>query len=136
MPPATPLSSAAPALEKETSTAENDIATRLRKERQAFYIKAASAARSSVTMDIPKPALGPPMQPPGLFYLLVCGLLRFDLESVDFPAFVEEVENWKRDNAFMDRLWAAYGRFHGPLHQVHPPSSPNSPVLSYTHSAI
>ena len=90
---------------KDTSRDPPDIAARLRKERQAFYIKAESAARVSVTMDTPKPTLRPPMQPPGLFFLLKCGLLRFDLECGDFPAFLEEVENWKTDPAFTDRLF-------------------------------
>ena len=111
-------STATPVPVKETSRDPPDIATRLRKERQAFYIKAASAARASVTMDTPKPTLRPPMQPPGLYYLLECGLLRFDLECGDFPAFLEEVENWKTDPTFMDRLCLAYGRFHLPDHQV------------------
>ena len=107
-------------LEKENSSGEHDIAARLQKERQAFYIKAASAARASVKMDIPKPALRPPIQPPNLFHLLVCGLLKFNLECGKFPAFQEEVENWKNDPSFMDRLFAAYGRFYSPSHQVQP----------------
>jgi hypothetical protein len=96
----------------------HDIASKLRKERQAFYIKAASEARSSVKMDIPKPPLRPPIQPPGLFYLLPCGLLKVDLECGDFEAFQQEVEEWKNDPSFLDRLFAAYGRFHCPSHQV------------------
>ena len=119
IPHAAPVTSAAPPPGKGTSRGENDVATRLRKERQAFYAKAASAARSSVTMDTPKPTLRPQVQPPGLFHLLVCGLLTFDLECGDFPAFLGEVENWKNDPSFMDRLFAAYGRFYSPDHQVH-----------------
>jgi hypothetical protein len=127
---------AAPVPVKETPRDPPDIATRLRKERQAFYIKAANAARASVTMDTPKPTLRPPMQPPGLFYLLECGLLRFDLECGDFPAFLEEVENWKADPAFQDRLFLAYGRFYSPDHQVHHLFARNSHVTSYTHSGL
>jgi hypothetical protein len=122
--------------EKESSRGENDIAARLRKDRQAFYIKATGAARASITMDIPKPPLRPPIQPPGLFHLLVCGLLKFDLECGEFHVFQEEVENWKNDPSFMDRLFAAYGRFYSPSHQVHPLFFPNSPVLSYIHSGF
>ena len=68
----------------QTSTDSEDVALRLRKDRQAFYVKAASAAQSSVKMDTPKPALRPPMHPPGLFHLMACGLLKFDLECGDF----------------------------------------------------
>jgi hypothetical protein len=70
-------------------------------------------------MDYPKPALRPPIQPPGLYHLMACGLLNFDLECGEFHAFEEEVEKWQHDPSFFDRLWAAYGRFHGPCHQVH-----------------
>ena len=69
-------------------------------------------------MDVPKPALRPPIQPPGLFYLLPCGLLTFDLECGEFHAFEEEVANLKNDPAFMDRVFAAYGRFYSAKHQV------------------
>lgn len=99
---------------------DHDIAARLRVDRQAFYVKAATAARESVTMDRPKPPLRPPMQPPGLFYLLQCGLLKFDLDNGEFQDFEEEVHNWKNSPSFMDRLDAAYGRFHYPSHQVQP----------------
>jgi hypothetical protein len=97
---------------------DHDIAGKLRKERQAFYIKAASEARSGVKMDTPKPPLRPPIQPPGLFHLLPCGLLKVDLECGDFHAFQEEVDLWKKDPSFQDRLFAAYGRFCYPSHQV------------------
>ena len=70
-------------------------------------------------MDIPKPALRPPIQPPGLYHLMPCGLLNFDLESGDFHAFQEEVEGWKNDPGFMNKFFAAYGRFYLPTHQVH-----------------
>ena len=99
---------------------DHDIAARLRVDRQAFYVKAAIAARESVTMDRAKPPLRPPMQPPGLFYLLQCGLLKFDLDNGEFQDFEEEVHNWKNSPSFMDRLDAAYGRFHYPSHQVQP----------------
>ena len=59
----------------ETPRGEEDLAAGLRKERHAFYLKAASAARATVKMDTPKPPLRPPIQPPGLFHLLACGLL-------------------------------------------------------------
>lgn len=47
----------------QTSTGSEDVALRLRKDRQVFYVKVASAARSSVKMDNPKHALRPPIQP-------------------------------------------------------------------------
>jgi hypothetical protein len=51
-----------------------------------------------------------------------CGLLKFDLECGDFQAFQDEVHKWENDPLFMDRLFAAFGRFHTPSHQVqHPP---------------
>ena len=109
----------APVSPMQTSTASQYVASGLRKDRQAFYVKAASAARSGVKMDYPKPALRPPIQPPGLYHLMACGLFNFDLEGGDFHAFEEEVEKWQQDPSFLDRLWAAYGRFHGPCHQVH-----------------
>jgi len=90
----------------------------LRKEQQTYYVKAASSARGSVKMDIPKPALRPPIQPPGLYHLMACGLLNFDMDCGDFHAFQEEVEGWKKDPGFMDRLFAAYGMFYSPTHQV------------------
>ena len=99
---------------------DHDIAGKLRKERQAFYIKAASEARSGVKMDSPKPPLRPPIQPPGLFHLLSCGLLKVDVECGDLQAFQEEVDKWKKDPSFQDRLFAAYGRFCYPSHQVQP----------------
>jgi hypothetical protein len=102
----------------ESSRGDGDVASGLRKERQAFYVRAATSARNSVKMDIPKPALRPPIQPPGLYYLIPCGLLNFDLECGEFGAFQEEVDAWKNDPASMDRLFAAYGRFHRPSHQV------------------
>jgi hypothetical protein len=82
-------------------------------------------------MDAPKPPLRPPIQPPVLFYLLPCGLLAFALENGDFHAFEEEVTNLKNDPAFMDRVFAAYGRFYSAKHQVtlksfrYPPASFN-----------
>ena len=78
-------------------------------DRQSFYVKVASGARATVKMDTPKPALRPPIQPPGLFYLMPCGLLRFDLECGEFQAFQDEVQKWQADPAFMDRFFAAYG---------------------------
>jgi hypothetical protein len=74
-------------------------------------------------MDTPKPALRPPIQPPGLFYLMPCGLLTCDLECGEFEAFHDEVHKWQNNPLFKDRLWAAYGRFHAPSHQVQ--SSPS-----------
>lgn len=118
VPPPPPMPAATPIPRNDTSSGENDVVARLRHDRQAFYLKAASAARASVKMDIPKPPLRPPVQPPGLFHLLQCGLLEFDLESGSFPAFQEEVDNWRNDPRFMDRLFAAYGRFHASMDQV------------------
>ena len=111
-PPVTPVTP------MESSRGDPDIASGLRKERQAFYVRAATSARNSVKMDIPKPSLRPSIQPPGLYFLLPCGLFHFDLECGQFDAFEEEVQRWKTDPAFMDRLLAAYGRFHLPQHQV------------------
>jgi hypothetical protein len=103
----------------QTPTCAEDVAVALWKDRHQFYVKAASAARSGVKMDTPKPQLRPPIQPPGLFYLMACGLLKFDLECGDMLGFLELVQSWQNDPSFMDRLWAAYGRFHSPSHQVH-----------------
>jgi hypothetical protein len=111
-PPVTPVTP------MESSRGDSDVASGLRKERQAFYVRVATSARNSVKMDIPKPALRPPIQPPGLYYLIPCGLLDFDLECGEFGAFQEEVDAWKNDPACMDRLFAAYGRFYRPSHQV------------------
>ena len=71
-------------------------------------------------MDYPEPALRPPIQPLGLFHLMACGLLNFDVECGEFETFQEEVEKWQKDPQFMDKLWASYGRFYSPMHQVHP----------------
>ena len=116
VPPAMPNVTPIPPTPK--STCSHDLALGLRKDRQAFYVKAASGARASVKMDTPKPALRPPIQPPGLFYLMPCGLLKFDLECGEFEAFQHEVQKWQNDPSFMDRLCAAYGRFYMPSHQV------------------
>ena len=35
-----------------------------------------------------------------------------------FQAFQEEVTKWQNDPSFMDRLFAAHGRFYSPFHQV------------------
>ena len=102
----------------QASRGELDIATALRKERQIAYVTAAAAARGSVRMDGPKPALRPLIQPPGLFHLMPCGLLKFDLDNGDYHAFQEEVAGWRSDPACMDRLFAAFGRFSYPKHQV------------------
>ena len=102
----------------ENAGGEEDVAAKLRKDRHAYYGKAASAARASVKMETVKPPLMPPMLPPGLFHLLPCGLLKADLESGNFPAFQAEVENWRKDPTCLDRLYAAYGRFYSPAHQV------------------
>ena len=126
LPPPTPAphaaggSSRAPVSPMQTSTGSEDVALALRKDRQQFYVKVASAARSGVKMDFPKPQLRPPIQPPGLFYLMACGLLKFNLECGELQAFQEVVQNPQNDPSFMDRLWAAYGRFHTPFHQVQP----------------
>lgn len=96
----------------------NDIVAGLRRDRHAFAMRAANVARASVKMDNPKPTLKPPIQPPGLFYLVPCGLLTFDLERDEFQAFEEQVQKWNNDPAFTDMLFAAYGRFYSPAHQV------------------
>jgi hypothetical protein len=125
LPPPTPAPHAAagsarpPVSPMQTPTCAEDVAVALWKDRHQFYVKAASAARSGVKMDTPKPQLRPPIQPPGLFYLMACGLLKFDLECGDMLGFLELVQSWQNDPSFMDRLWAAYGRFHSPSHQVH-----------------
>lgn len=136
LPPLTPAPNAplhsprAPVSPAHTSTGSDDVALRLRKDRQAFYVKAASAARSSVKMDNPKPPLRPPIQPPGLFHLMACGLLNFDFECGEFHAFQDEVTKWKNGPSFMERLFAAHGRFHLPVHQVQPCAlSPHTHVL-------
>jgi hypothetical protein len=102
----------------ENPRAEQDTAAELRKERSAFYLKAASAARASTQMDCPKPPLRPLLQPPALFHLMSCGLLAFDLEGGKYEDFNAEVQRWQDDSAFMDRLFAAFGRFSNPKHQV------------------
>ena len=103
----------------QSPRADPDIATWLRKERQAFYVGAATSARASVKMDNPKPMLRPPIQPLGLYHLMQCGLLKFEAECSEFHVFEEELEGWKNDPAFIDRLFAAYGRFYSPKHQVY-----------------
>ena len=118
VPQAAPTPPVTPVPPMQALRGEHDIAAGLRKDRQAFYVKAAAAARGSVIMDIPKPALRPPIQPPGLFHLLPCGFLNFDMECGDYKVFEEEVANWRNDAAFKVRLWAAYGRFHSSKHQV------------------
>ena len=101
-----------------------DLATELRRDRQTYYVKVASAARASVNMSIPKPALRPPLQPPGLWHLMACGLFNFDLACGDFQAFEHEVQKWRTEPQYLDRFYAAYGRFHDPEHQVQPALSP------------
>lgn len=118
VPHAAPTSHVTPVSPVQASTSEPDIASALRKERQFFYVTAAAAARGTVTMDGPKPSLRPPIRPPGFFHLLPCGLLNFDIDCGDYHAFEEEVHNWRTDPACMDRLFAAYGRFAWPKHQV------------------
>ena len=117
-PHASPMPSALHVPPMENCADEHDIASSLKKERQAFYLKVASEARSGVKMDFPKPPLRPPIQPQGLFHLLPCGLLKVDLECGEFDAFQEEVDKWRNDPSFLERLFAAYGRFYTPDHQV------------------
>ena len=69
-------------------------------------------------MDAPKPALRPAIQPPGLCYLISCGLLNFDLDNGRYEDFEAQIHGWKSNPGFMDRLYAAFDRFSGPLHQV------------------
>jgi hypothetical protein len=122
VPPAAPMPTVTPATRNEphvprneipvprnkNSSGDDDVAARLRKDRQAFYLKASNAARANIKMDMPKPPLRPPVQPPGLFHLLQCGLLNFDLECGSFSDFQQEADNWKNDPTFMDRLCLAY----------------------------
>jgi hypothetical protein len=96
----------------------DDIVAGLRRDRHAFTMRAANVARASVKMDNPKPTLRPSIQPPGLFHLVPCNLLTFDLERDEFQAFEEQVQKWNNDPAFTDRLFAAYDRFYSPAHQV------------------
>ena len=119
-----PMPHVRPMSPMQSSPRSPDLASGLRKDRQTFYVKVASGAQASVRMDIPKPSLRPPIQPPGLFYLMACGLLKFDLDGGEFQAFQAEVEKWQNDPSFMDRLFAAFGRFHLPSHQVQPKPSP------------
>lgn len=102
----------------ETPREEHDLAGGIRKERQTFYLKAANAARGTVTMDVPKPPLRPSIQPPSLFYLISCGLLEFDLERGKYEDFEAQIQEWKFARNFMDRLFAAYGRFRIASHLV------------------
>ena len=119
----------APVSPQQFSTGSEAVAVALRKDRQQFYVKAASAARASVKMDVPKPQLMPPIQPPGMFYLMTCGLVKFDLECGELHEFQEMVQMWQSDPSFLDRLWAAYGRFYSPSHQVQTVPSPLASVV-------
>lgn len=93
LPPPTPVPHAtvdsprAPVSPVQASKGSEDVASRLRKDRHDFYVKVASATRSSVKMDTPKPALRAPIPPPGFFHLMAHGLLTFDLECGEFRAF-------------------------------------------------
>jgi hypothetical protein len=113
-----PVPHVTPATPMESPRGEEDMAAEFRKERFASYLRAASVARGSVQMDIPKPPLRPPIQPPGLFYLMSSGLLAFDLEGGKYEDFETEVQQWKDDPTFIDKLFAAFGRFCNPKHQV------------------
>ena len=121
MPP--PMPHVTPISPTQDSHCSHDLALVLRKDRQAFYLKAASSARATVKMDTPKPALRPTIQPPGFFHLIPCGLLKCDLEYGEFQEFQDEVQKWQNDPACMDMLFAAFGRFSIPSHQVQPPLS-------------
>jgi len=120
----TPLQSRQPSPDKVATpdappdVSTDDAASMLRKDRHAFYMRAASTARVSVRMDTPKPVPKPSIQPPGLFYLVACGLINFDFERGELQTFEAEVQKWSEDLAFKDRLFAAYGRFYEPSHQV------------------
>ena len=94
------------------------IVAGLRRDRHAFAMRAANVARAFVKMDNRKSMLKLPIQPPGLFYLVPCGLLTFDLKRDEFQAFEKQVQKWNNDPAFTDRLFAAYDRFYSPAHQV------------------
>ena len=118
VPPDAPAPPDTPATRKETPREEQDLAQGLRAERHAYYVKASATARGNVNMDIPKPAFRPPVQPLGLFHLLACGLLQFDLEHGKFEDFEAQVADWKKHPSYLDRLYAAYGRYCDPAHQV------------------
>ena len=75
-----------------SDSTSDDMILGLRKDRHAFHKRAANAARTSVKMENPKPTLRPPIQPPGLFHLMACGLLTFDLERGEFQAFEDKVQ--------------------------------------------
>jgi hypothetical protein len=90
----------------------------LRKDRHAFYMRAASTARVSVRMDTPKPVLRSSIQPPGLFYLVACGLINFDFKRGELQTFEAEVQKWSEGLAFKNKLFVAYGRFYEPSHHV------------------
>ena len=119
-----PMPNVRPVSPMQSSPRSPDLASGLRKDRQSFYVKVASAAQASVKTDIPKPSLRPPIQPPGLFHLMACGLLNFDLDGGEFQAFQAEVEKWQKEPSFMVQLFAAFGRFHLPTHQVQPKPHP------------
>jgi hypothetical protein len=118
VPPDAPLPPVTPATRMETPTEEHDMALGLRKERHAFYLKAASAARGTVKMDHPKPPLMTPLEPPALYHLMACDLLPIDLEQGKFEDFEVQVHEWKTHPSFKDRLFMAFGRFCVPAHQV------------------
>ena len=113
--PTPPLTPVPPA---QSPRPDPDFATTMRKERQAFYVATSTSARASVKMDSPKPALRPQIQPPGLYHLMEFGLLKFDAELGEFHVFQDELEGWRSDPHFNDRLWLAYGKFQSPKHQV------------------
>ena len=117
-PAAAPMPDSTPTSTNESAGGEQDVAARLQKDRQAFYGKVASLARANVKMETAKPSLRPPLPPPGLFHLLPCGLLKVDLVLGSFPAFQDEVQKWRNDPSCMDMLFASYGRFYSPAHQV------------------
>ena len=103
---------------KTPTTYSYDMAMELQNDRQTFYMRAASATRGSVKMDNPKPTLRPSIQSSGLFHLMACGLSTFDLKRGEYQAFENEVQKWNNDPAFTDKLFAAYGIFYLPSHQV------------------
>lgn len=74
------------------ATPSDEMVLGLWRDRHAFHMRTANAARGSMKMNNPKPALRPPIQHPGLFHLMACDLLTFNLERGEFQAFEDKVQ--------------------------------------------
>jgi hypothetical protein len=75
-----------------------------------------------------KSTLRPPIQSPGLFHFMTCGLPTFDLKRDEYQAFEDEVQKLNNDPAFMDMLFVTCGRFYSPSHQLQ--------ALGFFHASI